>query len=1043
MVYPPSFRTSARHSIRTLVAGIFSTTALTLAPTLAQANPQGGQVVAGSASISRPNATSVAVTQTSQKAVINWNSFSIGTSEQTVFAQPNAQAIALNRVVGVDPSQILGALKANGQVWLVNPNGIMFGKTAQVDVGGLLATTLDISNRDFMAGRYKFTSPANPGAMVVNAGHITVNDTGLAALVAPGVENSGVITARLGMIQLASANGFTVDLSGDGTFNFLLDKQVAQQIIRADGTTPSAAVTNTGSLIADGGTILLTANAAKSVVDHAIDMKGYASARSANVQSGTIILDGGAEGTVQVSGTLDASAQGPGQSGGTIKVLGGMQNGTVNVSGTLNASAPNGGNGGFIETSAAHVQVADSATVTTAAPLGKTGTWLIDPHDYTIASTGGDVTGTALSTQLASNNVTIVSSGGAAGTSGDVNVNDTVTWNTNTLTLTAANNINVNAVMTASGSASLALNPATANGADSAVSNGTVLMGMNSSGFTGRVDFSSTGTLSISGTPYTVINSLGVAGDTGTTTLQGMQNDLYGYYALGSNIDASATSTWNSGAGFVPVGGNGSIWFRGGFDGLGHTISNLHINTSLNYVGLFGDVGSGVTWVTGTSGVIRNVGMVGGSVTGTTAGAPVGGLIGKESYGTIINNYTTTAVSGGVNSFIGGLVGFDAFGTISDSYATGAVSGSGSGAVVGGLVGGVYGSLSNSYATGAVSGAGNSDVGGLAGWNNGGTISNAHATGSVTGGMAASDGSGGSTVGGLVAQNFGVISKSYATGAVSGGGNAGGLVGKNNAAGISTATGSISQSYATGSVSGNSFYGYGGLVGTNQGTITQSYAMGSVSGTFSTVSVGALVGANYSSISESYATGAVLQGGLIGGLIGYNSPSLTTVSNAYWDINTTGRSTSAGGSGLTTIQLKSGLPSGFSSTVWAISPSINNGYPYLLALLPSGGTVALVPLTWSVADAIGIYGTLASLGAVTLSGVSSTDSGSVLGVLGLFSGTTAVTISATTPAGTYSEKVTGLTGSAAGNYTLATSGNTIGSLVIVRKPLTWAVANAS
>ena len=516
------------------MANLFGTTALTLIPTLAHANPQGGQVAAGSASIAQPSPSHVAITQTSEKAVINWHSFSIGANEQTTFAQPNAQAIVLNRVVGVAPSKIMGALKANGQVWLVNPNGVVFGKTARVDVAGLLATTLDISDRNFMAGNYKFSGRGNAGAMVANAGHITVSDAGLAALVAPGVENSGVIMARLGKIQLASAAGFTVDLNGNGTFNFLLDKQATRQIVRADGTAPMAAITNTGSLIADGGTILLTADAAKSVVDHAIDMQGYALARSASLRGGTIVLDGGTDGTVQVSGTLDASGQGPGQSGGTIKVLGGMQNGAVAVSGILDASAPDGGDGGFIETSAAHVKVADTAKVTTTAPNGKTGAWLIDPHDYTIASTSGDITGAALSTQLASTNVTLISSRGASGVNGDINVDDAINWSANTFTLTAANNINVNAPMTASGNASLALNPATANDADAAVGTGAIVTGL----LVGRVDFSGTGTLTISGTPYIVINSLGVAGDTGTTTLQGMKNNVTGHYALGSNIDA-------------------------------------------------------------------------------------------------------------------------------------------------------------------------------------------------------------------------------------------------------------------------------------------------------------------------------------------------------------------------------------------------------------------------------------------------------------------------------------------------------------------------
>jgi len=512
MTHTPFYQEFPVPPIRTLARSVFILTMLTLLPIIASANPQGGHVAAGSATITRPGPASVVVTQTSQKAIINWHSFSINKGEQTTFAQPNARAIALNRVVGVDPSKIMGTLKANGQVWLVNPNGIVFGKTARVDVGGLLATTLNISNDDFMAGRYRFRNTNNTGAMVVNAGQITVNDAGLAALVAPGVENSGIITARLGKIQLGSTSGFTIDLGGDGTFNFLLDKQMARQLVRPDGTTPTAAISNSGSLIADGGAILLTADTARSVVNNAIDMSGYALARGASSQGGTIVLNGGDNGAVGVSGTLDASGRG----GGVIKVLGGTRNGAVNVSGTLDASAPNGGNGGFIETSAAQVHVADTANITTAAPFGKTGTWLIDPHDFTIASTAvgtitngapsGDVSGATLNTALGSGNVTILSSEGSTSSgSGNINVNDAVSWNKNTLTLTAANDINVNAIMTLSDTASLALNPSTTNGGDAAVSPNSLNIVMSHSGggssvssYTGRVDFS--GTSSYSGT---------------------------------------------------------------------------------------------------------------------------------------------------------------------------------------------------------------------------------------------------------------------------------------------------------------------------------------------------------------------------------------------------------------------------------------------------------------------------------------------------------------------------------------------------------------
>ncbi len=444
--YPAFSHKQARHLLWVLTMYFFGAVALILTPVIVYANPEGGRVVAGSAVINQPNSTTVAIAQASNKTIINWHSFSIRSDEKTIFTQPDARSIALNRITGVDPSKIMGRLMANGRVWLVNPSGIVFGKTAKVNVAGLLATTLNITNRDFMAGNYKFHANGNTGAMVANAGHITINDIGLAALVAPGTENSGVIMAHLGKIQLASASGFTIDLSGDGTFNFLLDKQVTRQIIGADGSRPSAAVSNAGHLIADGGIILLTADTAKSVVDHAIDMQGYVNARSASTQNGTVVLNGGANGIVQVSGTIDASGKTLGQPGGIIEITGNKINLTstaiVNVSGnigggtaliggdlhgngvirhassttiafgaSINADAISAGNGGkvvvwsdnttevhggisaqggkkrgdggLIETSG-HTLDISGAHVDASAFKGRRGIWLLDPTNLTI-----------------------------------------------------------------------------------------------------------------------------------------------------------------------------------------------------------------------------------------------------------------------------------------------------------------------------------------------------------------------------------------------------------------------------------------------------------------------------------------------------------------------------------------------------------------------------------------------------------------------------------------------------------------------------------
>ena len=401
--------------------------------------------------------------------------------------------------------------------------------------------------------------------------------------------------------------------------------------------------------------------------------------------------------------------------GGVISLLGDMQSGQVNVGGTLDASAPTGGNGGFIETSAATVKVAGDAKVTTLAPTGKTGTWLIDPQDYTVAASGGDITGAALGTNLGSTNVILQSSAGASTGAGNVNVNDAVSWSANTtLTLTAANNVNVNAPVTATGStAGLAINPNTANGSEAASGTGTFILGAGAAINLPNVSPSSTTALVIGGTPYTVLNSLGAEGSTTGTDLQGMNGNLSGHYALGSSIDATATSGWNTGAGFMPVGNNATP-FNGTLDGLGHAISNLTINRpATDDAGLIG--------TTGSAGTVKNLGLLDGSVTGLDY---VGGLVGYNQ-GIVSNSYTTGTVSGG-NLGAGGLAGYNG-GTVSNSYATGAVSGANR---VGGLVGtNNAGTVDSSYAIGTVSGT--SEVGGLVGNNDLGTISNSYAAGAV------------------------------------------------------------------------------------------------------------------------------------------------------------------------------------------------------------------------------------------------------------------------------------------------------------------------
>ena len=760
--------------------------------------PTGYQVTAGSASISQTGNT-LTVQENSQRAAINWQTFTIGSNGTVNFIQPNSSAVVLNRVVGNEASVITGALHANGQVFLLNSNGVLFTKDASVNVGGLVASTLNMTDSNFMAGKMNFNSNGSR-ASVINQGSLS-SDNGYVALLGNQVVNQGVITARLGTAILASGDQISLNFNGSSLVNVVINKG-----------TLDALVSNQQAIYADGGQVILTAKAADTILASAVNNTGEIRAQTIANQSGKIVL------------------------------LGDMQNGTVNVGGRLDASAPNGGNGGAIETSAAHVEIANNAKVTTAAAFGLTGSWLLDPVDFNIAASGGDISGSALGLLLNSNSVTIQTTAGtntatnvyanvSTGTTGNINVNDTVTWSANKLTLSAYNNININVPMVGSGTASLAL--LYGQGASDGVINAvTASYNVNApvtlpagNNFSTQLGSNSANLIN-----YTVITSLGAQNSVAATDLQGMNNNLSGNFALGSNIDATPTGlgAWGVAGGFTPIGTGGST-FTGIFDGLGHTISNLYINQPLtNWVGLFGY---------GASARISNVGLIGANINGGNA---VGSLMGFNDSG-IINNSSARSVNVSGGQWVGGLVGIS-YGTVSNSSASGSVAGS---TAVGGLVGanstyyGTGGSILNSFANVAVSSSSGTYIGGLAGENgNVGTVSNSYSTGSV-------NVSGSSYVGGLVGVNLNSsngIANSYSTSAVSGNNNVhmGGLVGENS--------GNLSYAYSTGSVSGTGNTNVGGLVGTNTGIITNAYELGAVNISTGT-NVGALLGANYGSVS--------------------------------------------------------------------------------------------------------------------------------------------------------------------------------------------------
>ncbi len=247
---------------------LLASTAL-LAPGLAMGQmPEGGRVAAGQATIVQTPARTQ-VNQGSNRAVLEWRRLDVGPNHQLDIRQPAASSWSLQRVTGGDPSAIAGRVTSNGGVAIVNPAGIVFHQGAQVDVAALIATASDTTNQAFMAGRMAFDGAPRPGARVENRGRITVADQGLAALVAPGVANSGTIRARFGRVALAGAEAFTLDLAGDGLLSLDVTRQVATAPYGA-----AALVTNSGVIEAEGGQVTLTARAASGLLETLVEAGG-------------------------------------------------------------------------------------------------------------------------------------------------------------------------------------------------------------------------------------------------------------------------------------------------------------------------------------------------------------------------------------------------------------------------------------------------------------------------------------------------------------------------------------------------------------------------------------------------------------------------------------------------------------------------------------------------------------------------------------------------------------------------------------------------
>jgi len=282
--------------------------------------PTGGEVAAGSAIISQPMATQMQIDQSSQKAILNWQSFSIGGDEGVYFSQP-AGGIALNRVLGTDPSNIFGSLTATGQVFLVNPNGILFGPAARVDVGGMVASTLGIGDSDFLADNYSFVNAGSAGS-VANQGSLNATSGGYIALLAPEVVNEGVVSARLGTVALGAGDRVRLDFNGDQLINLTVEQSAVQSLID-----------NRQLVQADGGTIIMSARAAGDLAASVINNTGIIKAASLVERNGTIRLEGAH--ALMNTGTISAAGE-EGASGGEVRLSATniLQGGMIDVRGS-------------------------------------------------------------------------------------------------------------------------------------------------------------------------------------------------------------------------------------------------------------------------------------------------------------------------------------------------------------------------------------------------------------------------------------------------------------------------------------------------------------------------------------------------------------------------------------------------------------------------------------------------------------------------------------------------------------------------------------
>ena len=953
------------------VSLLLATTALSGLPALAQQLPTGGSVAAGSVNIATPGAGQMNVTQSSSSAVVNWQTFSVGQGGRVNIMQPSSTAALLNRVTGSATSVIAGQVNANGQVYLVNPNGIAITPTGSVAAAGFVGSSLDITNEAFMSGARSFLGNCHSAA-VTNAGSIAVSEGGFAALIGGEVENSGTITVPAGKVGLASGEQVTLDFTGDGFLQVAVPTQSGDQ--------SRALVRQSGVIRARDGLVELRAATARDAVREAINMSGVIAARGISQdKGGTVILDGGEGGTTRVTGRIVTSAKSSKtmaaspKTGGKIDILGrnialsgarldasgSAGGGTIRIGGDKGGSGPlpnadkvsvdsrsvlradaiqsgNGGtiivwsnsatafagrlsatggqasgNGGFAEVSSKGL-LSFTGMIDLTALKGTPGTLLIDPYDVVISEDpGSDISSGDFS--ATSTSVINVATLQAVLANGSVQISTGASDSAGT-----GGTITISSALTWSGrSTNLTLTAAKGVVIGATVTDGSLgtltLTTGDSYGLTftngGKIDFPTY--FAATGLPssHLTINGTTYQLVNSMDGLAALQNSS-GSFALSSDLVSSQTYTSSVIA-----------TFRGRIEGLGHKISNLSITGSAQTLGLIG---------TATSATISNLTLDGGSITnnftGSASNTGTGALIGSGTNNSISDVTSSVDVAGGTTK-TGGLIGYANDTNISFASTSGSVTGF---EMVGGLIGNFAASsqsvvITDSASSSNVVGSGRF-VGGLIGYGSAGTVQHSQASGTVSGTKG---------VGGLIgsATTGLTLSDSHAYGEVTGTAATGGLAGVllNATVSNSGSEGLVRQANST----TPQVVGFGGLVGSmTNGSLKDVYSLSNVEAP-AAQQVGGLVGGLFGgSIDSSSASGAVVGYSRVGGLVGYQTSS-GTVSNS----SATGNVSGTGSIGGLIGSLVGGTVTNASASGSLIETASGSSFGGLIGVSSGGSTV--------------------------------------------------------------------------------------------------------